>query len=254
MADRRTVVAITAGALLPFSIDMRALGAAKPRRIGFLSLFARSDAEAFLGLVRLELQELGWVDGRHIDLLEPRTTQGRNEPLPAAAAELVARTPDLILVQTLPATRALMQATKSIPIVMAGVGNRVELGIVADCRRPGGNVTGSSFMANEYAVKLLPLLKEAAPRLRSVAVIVNPAAARYVDHILKGARPGELAVEQTTRFNLVINLKTARTLGLTIPQALLLRAGEVIERCPWVAAMTMLDAVDDELTCPVAAS
>ncbi len=76
-----------------------------------------------------------------------------------------------------------MQATKSIPIVMVGVGNPVELGIVADFRKPGGNVTGSSYLANEFAGKLLQLLKEAAPRLRSVAVFVNPTnehAAAYV--------------------------------------------------------------------------
>ena len=115
--------------------------------------------------------------------LEPRTTEGRNERLPSMAAELVAQGPDLILVQTVPATRALMQATKSIPIVMIGVGNPVELGIVADYRKPGGNVTGASYLADESARKLLQFLKEAAPRLRSVAVFVNPsneAAAAFV--------------------------------------------------------------------------
>jgi putative ABC transport system substrate-binding protein len=100
--------------------------------------------------------------------------KAENEGLPAAAAELVALGPDLILVQTLPANRALMQATKSIPIVMGGVGNPVDYGIVPNYRRPGGNVTGASFMAHEYAAKLLQLLKEAAPRLRSLAQFVNP--------------------------------------------------------------------------------
>jgi putative ABC transport system substrate-binding protein len=67
-----------------------------------------------------------------------------------------------------------MHATKSIPIVMVGVGNPVEYGIVADYRKPAGNVTGSSYLADESARKLLELLKEAAPRLRSIAVFVNP--------------------------------------------------------------------------------
>ena len=330
MPNRRGFVAVAAGALLPLSTAVRAQGTGKVRRIGYLSLFARADIENFYGLIRPELEKLGWVDGRNIVLMEPRTTEGRNEGLPSAAAELVAQGPDLILVQSLPATRALMQATASIPIVMISVGNPVESGIIADYRKPGGNVTGSSFMANEYAVKLLQLLKEAAPRLRSVAVFTNPSneaagpfvklmraeaatlgmqaqiievtgigdfeaafaavrstntqsillppealivakrdviaafaqahalplvvvgysrnlptsgllafgpardeyarlAARYIDQILKGAKPRDLAVEQTTRFGLVINLKAAKALGLTIPQVLLLRADEVIQ-------------------------
>ncbi len=330
MPNRRSFVAVTAGALLPMPSALRAQVTVKTRRIGFLSLFTRADAEGFLSQIRPELERLGRADGRNIVLLEPRTTQGKNELLQAAAAELVAQDPDLILVQTVPATRAVMQATKSIPIVMVGVGNPVELGIVADYRKPGGNVTGSSYMANEYAAKLLQFLKEAAPRLRSVAVFANPTneaaapfskqmratatafgmqaqivevtgnddfegafaairaasmqsillppeplilskrdaiaafaltqalplavvgtnrnlpasgllafgpardeyaqlAVRYIDQILKGAKPGDLAIEQTTRFHLVINLKSAKTLGLTIPQTLLARADEVIQ-------------------------
>ncbi len=327
---RRTLVALAAGGLLPASPSLRAQAQPAPHRIAFLGAFPRADIEAALGQIRAELERLGWTDGRNIVLMEPRTAEGRYELLPTMAAEIVAQGPDLILAQTLPATRALMQATKSIPIVMYGVGNPVELGIVANYRKPGGNVTGSSFMANEYARKLLQLLKEAAPGLRSVALFVNPGneaaavflnqmradavalgmqaqivevrgpgdfeaafaaigsantqailllpeplilskreaiaafaqthrlplvvvgtsrvlpasglmafgpardeyaqlAARYIDRILKGAKPGDLAVEQTTRFNLVINLKSAKTLGLTIPPSLLLRADEVIQ-------------------------
>ena len=147
-------------------------GSATPHR--FPTAFPRADVEVTLSLIRAELEKLGWTAGRHVALLEPRTAEGRNELLPPMADELVAEGPDLILVQSVPATRALMQATKSIPIVMYAVGNPVELGIVSDYRKPGGNVTGSSYMANEYARKLLQLLKEAAPGLRSVAVFVNP--------------------------------------------------------------------------------
>jgi putative ABC transport system substrate-binding protein len=328
--DRRTFVGGLAGTLLGLSASLFAQGPAAPRRIGSLYTSARADTESFLKLLRPELEKLGWIDGQNILLLEPQTAEGRNERLPSMAAELVAQGPDVILAQSVPATLALMKATKSIPIVMIGVGNPVELGIVADFQKPGGNVTGSSFLANEIAGKLLQHLKEADPRLRSVALFNNPTnqhaasfnrkmtalgvslgmhvqivdfegegdldasfaavrrakaesillaaepavmskrdviagfaqanglplavvgtsaslpatgliafgptrgeyaklAARYVDRILRGAKPGELSIEQPTRFNLAINLKSAKALGLTIPQSLLLRADELIQ-------------------------
>ena len=171
--ERRTFVGLAGGALLELSLSLGAQAQATPRRIGFFSPFARTDIDDFLSLLLPELAKLGWADGWNIILLDPRTTDGANDRLPAMAAELVAQAPDVILVQSVPASRALIQATKSIPIVMAGVGNPVEYGIVSNYRKPGGNVTGSSFLANEYASKLLQLLKEAAPRIQSVAFLSN---------------------------------------------------------------------------------
>jgi putative ABC transport system substrate-binding protein len=328
--DRRRFLAIVGNTVVALFLPQLVYGRATQRRIGHLSAFPRADIEFLFGLLRPELERFGWVDGRNIVLLEPRTVEGRNERLPALAAEVVALSPDVILVQSAPATRAAMQATKSIPIVMIGVGNPLEYGIVADYAKPGGNVTGSTFLADESIRKLLELLKEAVPRLGSVAVFANPtneaaapmikklradaaihritvqivevsspadfelafaairrdnmeslllppeplirskreaigefaqrhglllavvgqarylppggliayspAAAQYpqltawyIDQILKGARPGDLPIQQPTRFELVVNLRTAKTLGLKLPASILTGANEVIQ-------------------------
>ena len=115
MMQRRRVVMACAGPLLACTIGGRAWGQSAPRRVVLLTVFPRADVEVFLGLLRADLHRLGWDDGRNITL-EVRSTEGRNDILPAVAAELVAQAPDLLLVQTLPASRALVQATKTIPI------------------------------------------------------------------------------------------------------------------------------------------
>ncbi len=151
-------------------------------------------------------------------------------------------------------TRVAPQATATIPIV-AVVGFPVESGFVKSLARPGGNITGVAVLADELSVKRLELLKELIPRLSRVAVLwdavmyYNPAwvergglitygfvadeqrklSATVIDRILKGAKAADLPVQQPTKFEPVINAKSARALGLTIPPSLLLRADRVIE-------------------------
>jgi putative ABC transport system substrate-binding protein len=274
------------------------------------------------------LAELGYVEGRNL-LIDFRTAEGQVDRLPALAAELVGRRPDVFVAASTQGVMAAKNATRTIPIVLAAVGDPVGSGIVPSLARPGENITGVSLLNAELSGKGLQLLKEAVPAASRVAVLWNSenrlhrevraaseaaaatlkvglrlldvrgpddlpkafdaitrqradallvlpdavtlfhrtqildfaasrrlptmypfsemvdegglmcygpnlvenyrAAAGYVDQILKGAVAGNLPIAQPTRFDLIINLRTAKTLGLTIPPLLLLRADRVIQ-------------------------
>lgn len=171
MIDRRTFLAAAACLAARSAFAQPAGG---PRRIAFLTAFDRSNVEALVKPILAELDKLGWPEGRAIVMLEPRFADGVYDRLPAMAAELVALKPDVILVGSAPATRALMKATPTIPIVMVSVGDPVAYGIVRSLAEPGGNVTGAAFLADESARKAVALLKEIAPRIRTVAFFGRP--------------------------------------------------------------------------------
>ena len=301
------------------------------RRIGVLMAYAESDpeAQAWVAAFREGLQKLGWAEGRNIRI-DTRWATGDVEAMQRFAKELVALQPDLILSPSTPTTAALLQQTRTIPIIFASVSDPVGSGFVASFPRPGGNVTGFIILEPTMAGKWLELLKEIAPRVNRVAFLFNPAtapyaeyylnpfkaaaasfgveaivapvrdtselesviaaqarepngglivmpdsfltthraeiislaaryrlpavypfrfftelggllsygndpadnfrrAAIYADRILKGIKPSELPVQAPVKFEMVVNAKTAKALGLEMPPSFYWRADEVIE-------------------------
>ncbi len=175
MITRRTFITTVSVGLLAAPLAAEAQQAGKVTRIGVLSPFSSSfgpgpSFEAF----RQTLRELGYVEGRNI-ALEYRWADGRYDRLPFLTAELVRLRIDVIFsAWSTPAALATKKATSSIPIVFAGVGDAVGVGLVASLARLGGNVTGSTFITEETIGKQLELLKKVVPRIARVGVVINP--------------------------------------------------------------------------------
>jgi putative ABC transport system substrate-binding protein len=190
---RREFIILLGGAALAWPLAARAQQPDRVRRIGVLMAFAESDpeAQAWVAAFREGLQKLGWAEGRNIRI-DTRWGALDSDSRQRFAKELVALQPGLILSSVTPTTAALLQQTRTIPIVFANNADPVGSGFVASFPRPGGNVTGFVNLEPTMAGKWLELLKEIAPRVSRVAFLFNPATATYFEYFLnpfKAAAP-----------------------------------------------------------------
>jgi putative ABC transport system substrate-binding protein len=325
---RRDFITLLGGAAVAWPLAARAQQGEKVRRIGVLVGGAEDNSNTRANLAALGdgLAKLGWIEGRNLRI-DLRFTLSDPTRMRAYAVELVSLAPDVIVTSSRPATTAVQEQTKNIPIVFTAGNDPVSNGLLQNIARPEGNTTGFTSTVDSLIGKWLALLKEAAPHVTRVALVFNPQtvnagyfgsieaaaplpgvqaiktpvrdplelvraidafaaepnggllvvpvlpedsyqmlhrvaaqhrlpaihsnrgrvvdgglmaygtdfpdiysrAAAYVDRILRGTKVSELPVQSPTKFELVVNLKTAKALGLTIPEGFLLRADELIE-------------------------
>lgn len=262
--QRRTLITALAGSLAIAGSGARSQQAGRVYRIGYLSAPSRASVEQAVQAFLKSLRDLGWIVGKNL-VIEYRWAEGNIERLPGLAAELVRGNVDLIVAPAAAAVLAAKNATRTIPIVMIFPADPVGAGLVSSLSLQQVETTDpanfeSAFAAMAHgraeaafnsrdsqflvyreqlaslAVKgRLPTMcnyREIVEAGGLMAYAVNQSdfiarAASYVDRIPKGAKPGDLPIEQPTRFDLTLNLKTARAIGLTIAQSLLMRADEV---------------------------
>jgi putative tryptophan/tyrosine transport system substrate-binding protein len=327
---RRKFIAAVSGAAVAWPRPLRAKQTERVRRIGVLMLYPENDTagQVRAAAFRQMLEKLGWTIGRDLQI-DFHWGTGDAVWIRGAVVELMTQVPDLILANGSETIAPVQQASRMLPVIFIGSSDPVADGFVQSLARPGGNLTGFTVLEPSIGAKLLELLKQIAPDVSRVAVLVNPdsllsrrlvgsaadaaqkfavevkevpirgpteieaalatrsgathdgliipadpatnsqrklivdlaarrglpaiyslraatddgglmsygvdlpdlfrQAAVYADRILKGEKPADLPIQQPTKFELVINLKTAKALGLTVPNTLLVSADAVIE-------------------------
>jgi putative tryptophan/tyrosine transport system substrate-binding protein len=181
MIKRRQFIA-GLGSAAAWPLAARAQGAQRMRRVGVLLPHTESDpdAQARVATFRRALQELGWTDGRNIQI-DQRFAANLPDRIRAFATELIGLTPDAILADSTLVLSALREATQTVPIVFVQVGNPVARGFVPSLARPSGNITGFTNFESAMAGKWLGLLKEIAPKVTRIAVIYQDPELANVD-------------------------------------------------------------------------
>jgi putative tryptophan/tyrosine transport system substrate-binding protein len=170
--DRRAFIGLAAGGLLAAPLAAAAQQPEKLYRIGMLERTSTVENAANVEGFRRGLRELGYIEGKTF-VIEYRSSDGRDERFPNLAADLVRLKVDLIVTRGTPAALAAKRATRTIPVVMAGVGDPVGQGIVASLARPGGNITGLGSFMTEVSAKRVELLRELVPGAARIAALMN---------------------------------------------------------------------------------
>jgi putative tryptophan/tyrosine transport system substrate-binding protein len=182
---RREFTRLLVGATVAWSVAAHAQQIERVRRIGVLTFLAEGDQEgqSSVAAFREELRKLGWMEGRNSEI-DIRWAAADVELMKRFAKELVTLQPDLILTSSTPATAAMLQQTRTIPIIFVLVADPVGSGFVASLPRPGGNATGFTSNVESLGGKWVELLKEIAPRVARVTLLFNPPTATFVEGYL----------------------------------------------------------------------